>query len=385
MGLDAYKSREWRGQLATDPRAYTGTMAVLLEANSLTKRYGTTIALDDVDSQVADGITGLLGPNGARKSTAIKRSLGLIRPTAGSAEVMGRRPYDSPEVRERLGYMPEHDCLPPGTTAAEFLSHMVQVSGLPPRSSPDTRGRHPAARRSGRRALPAYRTVLHRHEAAGEAGPGFGPRPRSGPAGRAHRRPRPLWAGRHAGAGADAQDRRLGTYSRGMRQRMRLAAALVHDPEVLVLDEPLSGTDPRQRLQFHAAMVRLAQEGRTVLVSSHILEEVELLADRIVLMVSGKLAAAGDIRAIREKLDEQAYKVRIVTDDPRGLAAALVRLEEVDSVNLGADSDLIVPSRNVAVLQESIPRMARELGARLFRIEPLDESLESIFGYVVDR
>ena len=175
------------------------------------------------------------------------------------------------------------------------------------------------------------------------------------------------------------------TYSRGMRQRMRLAAALVHDPEVLVLDEPLSGTDPRQRLQFHAAMVRLAQEGRTVLVSSHILEEVELLADRIVLMVSGKLAAAGDIRAIREKLDEQAYKVRIVTDDPRGLAAALVRLEEVDSVNLGADSDLVVLSRNVAVLQESIPRMARELGARLFRIEPLDESLESIFGYVVDR
>ena len=110
-----------------------------------------------------------------------------------------------------------------------------------------------------------------------------------------------------------------------------------------------------------------------------------MLADRIVLMVSGKLAAAGDIRAIREKLDEQAYKVRIVTDDPRGLAAALVRLEEVDSVNLGADSDLIVLSRNVAVLQESIPRMARELGARLFRIEPLDESLESIFGYVVNR
>ena len=113
-------------------RAYTGTMAVLLEANSLTKRYGTTIALDDVDFQVADGITGLLGPNGAGKSTAIKLSLGLIRPTAGSAEVMGRRPYDSPEVRERLGYMPEHDCLPPGITAAEFLSHMAQVSGLPP-------------------------------------------------------------------------------------------------------------------------------------------------------------------------------------------------------------------------------------------------------------
>ena len=184
---------------------------------------------------------------------------------------------------------------------------------------------------------------------------------------------------------ADAQSRRLSGYSRGMRQRIRLAAALVHDPEVLILDEPLSGTDPRQRLQFHEAMVRFARQGRTVLVSSHILEEVELLADSIVLMVSGRLAATGDIRAIREKLDERAYHVRIVTDAPRPLAAALVQLEEVDAVNLDSDGGLVVLSRNVAVLQESIPRLAWELGARLYRVEPLDESLDSIFGYVVDR
>ena len=184
---------------------------------------------------------------------------------------------------------------------------------------------------------------------------------------------------------ADAQSRRLGGYSRGMRQRIRLAAALVHDPEVLILDEPLSGTDPRQRLQFHEAMVRFAQQGRTVLVSSHILEEVEVLAESIVLMVSGRLAAVGDIRAIREKLDERAYHVRIVTDAPRPLAAALVQLDEVDTVNLGPDSDLVVLSRNVGVLQESIPRLARQLEARLYRVEPLDESLDSIFGYVVDR
>ena len=183
----------------------------------------------------------------------------------------------------------------------------------------------------------------------------------------------------------DAQRRRLDGYFRGMRQRMRLGAALLHDPEVLILDEPLSGTDPRQRLEFHAAMVRFAEQGRTVLVSSHILEEKELLADRIVLMVSGKLAAAGDIRAVRERVDERAYHVRIVTDSPRPLAAALVNLEEVDSVNLGPDSELVVLSRNVGVLKEAVPRLARELGARLFRVEPLDESLESIFGYVVDR
>ena len=115
----------------------------------------------------------------------------------------------------------------------------------------------------------------------------------------------------------DAQRRRLDGYFRGMRQRMRLGAALLHDPEVLILDEPLSGTDPRQRLEFHAAMVRFAEQGRTVLVSSHILEEEELLADRIVLMVSGKLAAAGDIRAVRERVDERAHHLRIVADFPR--------------------------------------------------------------------
>ena len=183
---------------------------------------------------------------------------------------------------------------------------------------------------------------------------------------------------------ADAQSRRLSGYSRGMRQRIRLAAALVHEPQVLILDEPLSGTDPRQRLQFHEAMSRFAGEGRTVLVSSHILEEVELLADSIVLMVSGRLAAAGDIRAIREKLDERAYHVRIVTGSPRRLAAALVQLDEVDTVNLGPDGDLVVLSRNVGVLQEAIPRLAQQLGVRLYRVEPLDESLDSIFGYVVE-
>ena len=156
---------------------------------------------------------------------------------------------------------------------------------------------------------------------------------------------------------------------------MDMLPALKQLSKVLILDEPLSGTVPRQRLEFHAAMPRFAEQGRTVLVSSHILEEVELLADRIVLMVSGKLAAAGDIRAIREKLDEQAYHARIVTDSPRPLAAALANLEEVDSVNLGPDSDLFVLSRNVGVLQEAIPRVAQELGARLFRVEPLDESL----------
>jgi ABC-2 type transport system ATP-binding protein len=183
----------------------------------------------------------------------------------------------------------------------------------------------------------------------------------------------------------EVQGRKLNTYSRGMRQRMRLAAALVHAPDLLVLDEPLNGTDPRQRIEFQELLKRLASEGLTVLISSHILEEVETLAERILLMVSGKLAAAGDFHAIRAKLDERPYKVRVVADNPRSMAAALMRLDAVDSVTVDTDGALIVLSRNVQALQQSVPRIAQELSVRLFRVEPLDESLESVFSYVVER
>ena len=182
----------------------------------------------------------------------------------------------------------------------------------------------------------------------------------------------------------DAQGRPTGTYSRGMRQRIRLAATIVHDPEVLVLDEPLNGTDPRQRVEFAEFVERLRTAGRTVLISSHILEEVEALADRILLVVSGKLAASGNHRDIREKLDERPFQVRIVASNQREMAAALVRLETVESVRLEGDA-IEVTTRNLADLQRSVPRLARDIGSRLYRIEPLDDSLESVFSYVVQR
>ena len=309
----------------------TATQATAaIDVNSVSKWYGDVVAVNAVSVQVFPGITGLLGPNGAGKSTLLHLISGLAGCSEGTVRVLGEPVRDNPQLYHRIGVMTEREAVYGFFTGRQFLESTAKMRGLDPVGSYVDR---------------AMQIV----------------------------------------GMSDVQDRRLGTYSRGMRQRMRLAAALVHDPEVLILDEPLSGTDPRQRLEFHAAMQRFAEEDRTVLVSSHILEEVEVLADRIVLMVSGKLAAAGDIRAIREKLDEQAYKVRIVTDSPRAMAADLVRLVEVDSVNLGPDSDLVVLTRNVGVLQESIPRIARELGARLFAVEPLDESLESIFGYVVER
>jgi ABC-2 type transport system ATP-binding protein len=154
---------------------------------------------------------------------------------------------------------------------------------------------------------------------------------------------------------------------------------------VLILDEPLNGTDPRQRLEFQELMLKLAAEGRTILISSHILEEVETLADTILLVVSGKLAASGDYRAIREKLDERPFQVRIECNDARSLAAELVKLPAIDSVAVDDDGSLLVLSRNVGVLQRSVARIAREQGIRLYRVEPLDESLESVFAYVVQR
>ena len=302
----------------------------VIEVDNVSKWYGDVVAVNDISLQVFSGITGLLGPNGAGKTTLLHLITGLAAPSEGSVSVLGEPARNNPGLYRRIGVMTEKEAVYGFLTGREFLESTARMRGLSP-------------------IAPAVDRAL---EISGMA---------------------------------DAQSRRLGGYSRGMRQRIRLAAALVHDPEVLILDEPLSGTDPRQRLQFHEAMVRFAQQGRTVLVSSHILEEVEVLAESIVLMVSGRLAAVGDIRTIREKLDERAYHVRVVTDSSRQLAAALVQLDEVDTVNLGPDGDLVVLSRNVGVLQESIPRLARQLEARLYRVEPLDESLDSIFGYVVDR
>src|SRR5687767_14225934 len=183
---------------------------------------------------------------------------------------------------------------------------------------------------------------------------------------------------------ANAQHRAMETYSRGMRQRMRLAATLVHDPEILILDEPLNGADPRQRVHFQHLLRQLAADGRTILLSSHILEEVEALADTVLLIVNGKLAASGGFRAIRAALNQRPYHVRVICDAPRKLAAAVVRLDSVDAVHMDPDGAIVVLSRNVLDLQIELPRLAQSEKIRLQRIEPLDDSLESVFGYLVE-
>jgi ABC-2 type transport system ATP-binding protein len=183
---------------------------------------------------------------------------------------------------------------------------------------------------------------------------------------------------------ADAQHRAMDTYSRGMRQRMRLAATLVHDPEVLILDEPLNGADPRQRVHFQHLLRQLAAQGRTIVLSSHILEEVEQLAETVLLIVNGKLAASGGFRAIRAALNQRPYHVRVLSDEPRRLAAEVVGLKSVDAVHVDPDGALVVLSSNVLDLQVELPRLAQRASIRLRRVEPLDDSLESVFGYLVE-
>jgi ABC-2 type transport system ATP-binding protein len=297
---------------------------------SVSKWYGSVVAVNDVSFTVSPGITGLLGPNGAGKTTLLHMMAGMAKPSDGGITVLGEQVRGNKGLYRRIGVMSEHEAVYSFFTGREFVEFSAQMQGV---------------------------TDLKAHVD---------------------------WAIAMVNL-EEAQHRTLGTYSRGMRQRMRLAATLVHDPEVLILDEPLNGTDPRQRLEFQALMVKLAGQGRTILISSHILEEVETLAETILLVVSGKLAAAGDFRAIRAKLDDRPFQVRVGVSDPRKLASALMGQVSVDSVTVDDDGSLLVLTRDISTFQRSLAGIARDAGVHLQRVEPLDDSLESVFSYVVHR
>ncbi|MDA1189040.1 MAG: ABC transporter ATP-binding protein [Chloroflexi bacterium] len=306
-----------------------GTNQSTIEVNNVSKWFGSVVAVNDISLQIRPGITGLLGPNGAGKTTLLHMIAGLSAPSEGTVTVLGEPVRDNPQLYHRIGVMSEHESVYGFYTGRQFVEFSARLYGI-------TDVAQAVDKAIGSVAL------------------------------------------------TDAQWRPLGTYSRGMRQRMRLAATMVHDPEVLLLDEPLNGTDPRQRIEFHQLIRQLADEGRTILISSHILEEVETLADRILLVVSGKLAASGNFRAIREKLDERPYRVRIVVSDLRAMAAGLMKMDTVDSVSVDPDGSLIVLTHDVGALQRSVPKVTKDLGLRLLRVDPLDDSLESVFSYVVE-
>jgi ABC-2 type transport system ATP-binding protein len=287
------------------------------------------VAVSDVSFDVMPGITGLLGPNGAGKTTLLRMMTGLAATSIGTVTVFGEAVRDNPPLYRRIGVMSEHETVYGFMTGREFVTMMARLRGVPDLDA-------------------AVDRAIERVDLV------------------------------------DAQHRAMQGYSRGMRQRMRLAATLVHDPQLLILDEPLNGADPRQRVHFKHLLESLAAEGRTIVLSSHILEEVEQLADTVLLIVNGKLAASGGFRAIRAALNQRPYHVRVLCDAPRRLAAAIVELDSVDAVHVDPDGAVVVLSRNVLDLQVELPRLAQSHGIRLRRVEPLDDSLESVFGYLVE-
>ena len=302
----------------------------VIRIDGVSKWFGSVVAVSDVSFDVFPGITGLLGPNGAGKTTLLRMMTGLAEASRGTVTVFGEPVRDNPPLYRRIGVMSEHETVYDFMKGRQFVKMMGKLKGVSNLED------------AADRAIALVDL-------------------------------------------ADAQHRRMDTYSRGMRQRMRLAATLVHDPELLILDEPLNGADPRQRVHFKRLLLDLAKGGRTILLSSHILEEVEQLAESVLLVVNGKLAAAGGFRAIRAALNNRPYHVRVICDSPRELAAQVVSLQSVDAVRVDPDGALVVLSKNVLDLQVELPRLAQSASISLRRIEPLDDSLESVFGYLVDQ
>jgi ABC-2 type transport system ATP-binding protein len=303
--------------------------APVIRVDGVSRWFGSVVAVSDVSFDIHPGITGLLGPNGAGKTTLLRMMTGLAETSNGTVTAFGEPVRDNPPLYRRIGVMSEHETVYGFMKGREFVRMMGKLRGVQNLES----------------AVDKAIALVDL---------------------------------------ADAQHRQMDTYSRGMRQRMRLAATLVHDPELLILDEPLNGADPRQRVQFQALLRTLASQGRTIVLSSHILEEVEQLAETVLLIVNGKLAASGGFRAIRAALNQRPYHVRVICDDPRRLASEIVSLGSVDAVHIDPDGALVVLSRNVLDLQVELPRRAQAAKIRLLRVEPLDDSLESVFGYLVE-
>jgi ABC-2 type transport system ATP-binding protein len=304
-----------------------------VSAEGVSKWFGPLVAVSDVSFEIGPGVTALLGPNGAGKSTMFRLLCGLARPSKGRVRMLGRDPRLDTDVARLIGLVPQQESVFEPLTAHAFVALSARLHGLP---DPQ------------RAATSALESV--------ELDP--------------------------------ADRRRLPTYSKGMRQRVKVAQAIVHDPAVLVLDEPLTGLDPRQRAQLIALFRRLGDEGRCVIVSSHVLDEVERLGSRVLVMSQGRLAAAGDFHELRALMDDRPMRIRVRTDRPRELGSALLASGAAVGVRLELDGDdgaLELDTTDARALARALAPVARDQDARLFEVRTLDADLEGVFRYVVQR
>lgn len=301
----------------------------LVVVDRVSKWFGDLVAVSDVSFAVSPGVTALLGPNGAGKSTMLRMLSGQAQPSNGTVTVMGKNPRENPEIAAEIGLAPQQEAVFGFLTALEFVRASADLQGVD-------------------NAEAEARRVLQLVE-------------------------------------LDPDDaRKLPTYSKGMRQRVKLAQAIVHQPRVILLDEPLSGLDPRQRLHMVELFHQLGDDGRVVIVSSHVLEEVERFGSNVVVISQGRLAAQGDFREIRALMDNRPRRLRVTSDKPRQLAAALVGQPHVTGVRFDGE-ELEIDTDDIVSFSRMIAPMSQRAEARLFEIEPLDDDLESVFKYLVGR
>ena len=309
--------------------APAGGPASTIVLDRVSRWYGNVVAVNDITFSLGPGITGLLGPNGAGKTTILHMLAGLLRPSSGRVLIDSTPSWRNPEVYRRIGLVPEREAVYSFLTGRQLAVLAAQLQRLP---------RPEAA------AAAAIRTVEL----------------------------------------DDAADRPVGTYSKGMRQRAKIAAALVHDPPILLLDEPFNGMDPRQRLHMMDLLRGMARAGRTILFSSHILEEVERLSDGVLVIVAGRLAASGDFREIRRLMTDRPHTFLVRSSDDRRLAAAFMSEPAVFATEL-RDGRLTVRVAEFSGFTRAVARVARDAGVTLYEVAPTDDSLESVFAYLVSR
>ena len=309
-------------------------MSADIVLDNVTHWYGNVVAANDITMTVGPGVTGLLGPNGAGKSTLLHLVSGFLSPSRGTVTVGGETAWHNPEIYRLIGLVPERDSVYAFLTGRQFVTATAKLHKLPD------------VKAAVDRALQMVEMDIE----------GMG----------------------------GAADRRIDTYSKGMRQRIKVAAALVHEPKVLLLDEPFNGMDPRQRLHMMELLHRLGDDGHTILFSSHILEEVERLSGTVQVIVAGRLAASGDYRTIRRLMTSRPHVFHVSSSDDRTLAAALIGRESVNGVELRPGGMLEVHAGDYGTFTRQLAAVAREHGLRLRTVLPSDESLESVFAYLVD-
>jgi ABC-2 type transport system ATP-binding protein len=306
-------------------------MTGIVDAEAATKRYGEVLGLNGFTATFGPGITGLIGPNGAGKSTLFRLLTGQLHLDSGRLEVLGHPARAEGAFRRRIGYCPEHFTLYDWMSAEEFVTALLRVDGY---SRPEAE----------RRCASALETV---------------------------------------GLSA-AKARRLAGFSRGMRQRVKLAQAIAHDPELLLLDEPLNGVDPLGRVQLMALFAELARLGRHLIVSSHVLYEVERLTEQVVMISNGRAIAQGDLYKIRELIDAHPHTIELEGPDVRALARRLSDWDHVVAIEFPAPGRLTVRSRTPDAFYENLPGLLTREHLSVTSLRSPDDNLEAVFRYLTE-